>query len=355
MPVARSYRWTILSLRTCLLVGALAFSRMLLLAQADSLSPGASQLALSESFFSGENEQTEKALADLRVINLRFRIQEELIREMRDDISAAEDEIELLQENHCRVGEQIERLKQEYRSQVLQTYRLYSEQGFWLSLLSSDNLTQAYYRVVYFREYSRYRRQQILILQESRQLLAQQSKQINRVQRRRKRLIRARQKERAKLRDTERLRQRLNRALRDKVKSLESDFHAQQNALIDLLQENRSKFNPKSTPLGENELDSLFQIRKGRMSWPVPPDKSLLLESFGEVPDEFGNLRDHHGWTFRVADKQMVSSVSSGRVTGVRMVPLLGTAVIIAHGSYRTAYANLEATALQEGDYIESG
>ncbi|MEL7338929.1 MAG: M23 family metallopeptidase [Bacteroidota bacterium] len=349
------YRRAGASLWTCLLLGVLAFSRTLLFAQTDSLSSTASSLAFAESLLNGENEQTEKALADLRVLNLRYQIQEQLIREMRGDITAAEDEIELLQENHCRMGEQIESLKQEYRHQVLKTYRLYSEQGFWLSLLASDNLTQAYYRVVYFREYSRYRRQQILILQESRQILTQQSKQISQVQRRRRRLIRAQQKERAKLRDTNRLRQKLNLALRDKAKSLEADFRAQQNALVKLLEENRKESAPALAFLEEQELDSLFQLQRGQMPWPVPPEKSLLLESFGEVSDEFGNLRQHHGWTFRVAEKQMVSSVSNGKVSGVRIVPLLGTAVIISHGRYRTVYANLAATALQEGDYVKPG
>lgn len=74
-----------------------------------------SHLSLSNQFLSGDYSKTEKALADLRIVNLRMQIQEKLISDMKADILNAEDEIELLQENHCRIGETIERVKKEYR------------------------------------------------------------------------------------------------------------------------------------------------------------------------------------------------------------------------------------------------
>lgn len=316
-----------------------------------------SHLSLSNQFLSGDHSKTEKALADLRIVNLRMRIQEKLITDMKMNILNAEDEIELLQENHCRIGETIENVKQEYSQQIRRTYRLYSKQGFWLSLLAAENMTEAFYRVIYFREYSRYRKEQIRILSESRKLLAEQSKQIQRLQNRRKRMIRTRQRERAQLRDTERLRQKLNKSLRSKAQALKKEFHDQQSALLTLLQEteNPVRIQVGASELSEAAIDSLFESNKGEMQWPVPPEKSLLIESFGEIEDEFGNLRDNHGWAFRVAEGQRVENIFAGRVTGVRIVPLLGTAVIISHGRYRTAYANLSATALQEGQFIKAG
>ncbi|MEM6349035.1 MAG: M23 family metallopeptidase [Bacteroidota bacterium] len=276
---------------------------------------------------------------------------------MKADILNAEDEIELLQENHCRMGETITRIKQEYSQQIRRTYRLYSKQGFWLSLFAAGDVTEAFYRVIYFREYSRYRREQIRILSESRNLLAKQGQQIRRLQNKRKRLVRARQRERAQLRDTERLRQKLNKSLRSKAQALKKEFHDQQNALLLLLQETEGpiKIQVGTAELSEAAIDSLFENRKGHMQWPVPPECSLLIESFGEIEDEFGNLRDNHGWAFRVAEGQKVESIFAGRVTGVRIIPLLGTAVIISHGRYRTAYANLSATALQEGQFVKAG
>lgn len=316
-----------------------------------------SYLSLSNQFLSGDYSKTEKALADLRILNLRMRIQEKLISDMKADILNAEDEIELLQENHCRMGETITRIKQEYSQQIRRTYRLYSKQGFWLSLFAAGDVTEAFYRVIYFREYSRYRREQIRILSESRNLLAKQGQQIRRLQNKRKRLVRARQRERAQLRDTERLRQKLNKSLRSKAQALKKEFHDQQNALLLLLQETEGpiKIQVGTAELSEAAIDSLFENRKGHMQWPVPPECSLLIESFGEIEDEFGNLRDNHGWAFRVAEGQKVESIFAGRVTGVRIIPLLGTAVIISHGRYRTAYANLSATALQEGQFVKAG
>ncbi|MFK7925926.1 MAG: murein hydrolase activator EnvC [Bacteroidia bacterium] len=334
----------------------LLFAQSVFAQEIDTQSAKAS-LKLSDQFLTGEYSQTEKALADLRIINLRMRIQEKLISDLRLNILNAEDEIELLQENHCRIGETIENIKQEYSQQIRRTYILYSEQGFWLSLLAAENITEAYYRVIYFREYSRYRKEQIKILTESRQLLAGKSKQINRLQRRRKRLARSQQRERAQLRDTERLRKDLNKSLRTEAQSLKKAYHDQQAALLSLLKETE---NPVRIQVGETELseaavDSLFTVNKGKMEWPVPPAQSLLIESFGEIQDEFGNLRDNNGWAFRVAEGQNVHSVFAGRVTGVRIVPLLGTAVIISHGRYRTAYANLSATALREGQFLQAG
>lgn len=332
------------------------FAQSVFAQEIDSQSAKA-RLKLSDQFLTGEYSQTEKALADLRIVNLRMRIQEKLISDLRLNILNAEDEIELLQENHCRIGETIENIKKEYSEQIRRTYLHHTEQGFWLSLLGAENISQAYYRMVYFREYSRYRKEQIKILTASRHLLAGKSKQISRLQRRRRRLGRSHQRERAQLRDTERLRRDLNKSLRNEAQSLKKAYHDQQGALLALLKEaeNPVRIQVGEVALSEAAVDSLFTDSKGRMEWPVPPAQSLLIESYGEIQDEFGNLRDNNGWAFRVAKGQNVQSVFAGRVTGVRIVPLLGTAVIISHGRYRTVYANLSATALREGQFVQAG
>ncbi len=108
-------------------------------------------------------------------------------------------------------------------------------------------------------------------------------------------------------------------------------------------------------PPSAEALSESFSTAKGQLTWPAPPDQSVIVETFGISKDDYGNIVENEGITLRVSQGQRIKAAFDGRVTGVRAVPLLGTAVILEHGIYRTVYANLAATTLQEGEWVPNG
>jgi peptidoglycan hydrolase CwlO-like protein len=231
----------------------------------------------------GQSKAQQVALPDLRVLNRQLDIQEQLLEVLTRDLTEYQNELEALQENMCLIEEGIDRLRQEYIATVRQTYRDFHPRSFWLSLLSSGSLTEAYYRSQYFREYSRYRKEQILLMQESKALLQTQLKRFERVWRRRGRLAQSRRSELARLRANRKLQKSLSLSLRNKATQLRQDYHSQQQALQHMIAdtENPSVVLVNDSLVAEADLGEQFSRSIGQLQWPVPPTQSIIVETFG--------------------------------------------------------------------------
>lgn len=347
---ARS-RQVLLTRGICLFFGLMGISR--LLAQPDT-SQLRAELALTAQLLAGTDAQ-HQALSDLRILNRRLDIQSQLVQLLTADITQYQSELEALQENICLLEEGQEKLRQEYQATVRETYRNYHPQSFWLVLLSSGSLTEAYYRSQYFREYSRYRKEQLLLMQESQTMLGEQLAYFERIWNRSSRLARARRTELARQRATSRLQKKLYLNLRKKAQGLRQEYHQQQQAIQRMIREAALPAGEPAPPPSAEALSESFSTAKGQLTWPAPPDQSVIVETFGISKDDYGNIVENEGITLRVSQGQRIKAAFDGRVTGVRAVPLLGTAVILEHGIYRTVYANLAATTLQEGEWVPNG
>lgn len=311
------------------------------------------EIALSERLLP-QDETQAKTLSNLRVINRRLDIQSQLVNLLTADLTRYHHELEALQENICLLEEAQHRVKTEYIKTVRETYRHHQSQSFWLLLLSSGSLTEAYYRSQYFRAYSRYRREQLQLLAESKTLLEDQLGTFERIWKRRQRLSRSRNTEARRLAATRRLQRRLYQQLQSKAQSLRKAYHEEQARLQTLVKAAESNSPSLSTP----DLASLtesFETALGELPWPYSPANSVIVETFGVSKDEFGNTIKNDGIALRVPQGARVKAVFSGKVNGVRPIPMQGTAVIVDHGSYRTVYANLAASTLQKGQWIEAG
>ena len=116
------------------------------------------RIQLTDYLLSETQEKKDKSLIELGLLNRQIRLRQQLIEYYGEEIKQTEVEIGKLEDLICALEADRIRIIQNYAKTAQVTYQGFSEDNFWLSLLSAENITEAYYRGIYFQQFSRYRK-----------------------------------------------------------------------------------------------------------------------------------------------------------------------------------------------------
>jgi septal ring factor EnvC (AmiA/AmiB activator) len=238
------------------------------------------------------DKKKEKSMVSLvEDLNNKVRVRQNLIKITNDQANLLTREINTNQKEISSLRDQLKELKEDYAAMVVKSYKSKSEQSRVMFLLSSDNFQQAYKRLQYIKQYTKYQEQQgqeikgkTEKLQELNISLLQQKKdkekliEENRIA---KRQLEEDVKEQREL--VASIRKNLsNYASQIKTKQQEADkIDREIERLIKeaIAEANRkaNKANPSTTKTStgfaltpeDRALASNFEGNKGKLSWPV--------------------------------------------------------------------------------------
>ena len=231
--------------------------------------------------------------------------------------------------------------------------------------LSYDNINQAFRRFQYFKQYSKYRKEQankIVSLQE------EISKNIDSLDKRKiekQNVVKENQSVRQTL-NKDRIRQNslYNNLLKDqKNYALEIQEKEKQARLIDneiqkLIRlaiaesnNNNNSSNFALTPEGRL-ISSNFQSNKGRLPWPVR--EGIITRRFGTQPHPVVRTTtiNSNGISIATSVNSIAYSVFEGEVLSVYGFSGGNPGVLIRHGKYISNYQNLSSIFVKKGDKI---
>lgn len=327
---------------------------------------------LSETASKKEKSRNELAVID-KQIHLRGQLIETLENEILDITVLIPDlEIEIADLENDLGG-----LRKNYGATAQLTYKTYNEENIWLAILSAENLSEVYYRMVYFRQFSAYRTKQMQALVRSQKVLEDKISELNFSIKEKELRIQEKQSEVEKLEASKTSKSSLYLSLKQQESVYREELESQRLALKDLIENmdilpsepaptppppvsaedapklaEKPKEKPKRTAYDPTGKD--FVKQKGDLPWPVDADKSIIVGKYGHTEDEYGNKVKNDGIFVRTPKGQSVSAVYEGKVTAVLKVPASGTMVIVSHGDYRTVYANLRESHVSTGDIIKA-
>ena len=107
------------------------------------------------------NKKKEKSIVTVvEDLNYKVKVRQNLIKVTNDQANLLSREINTNQKEISHLRDQLKDLKEDYAAMVVKSYKSKSEQSRVMFLLSSENFKQAYKRLQYIRQYTKYQEQQ---------------------------------------------------------------------------------------------------------------------------------------------------------------------------------------------------
>ena len=312
----------------------------------------------------------KNALNEVENIEIRLNVRLELIKVTNQQANLLTRRININQRNIDNQRKELDELKKEYAKMIQRSYASKSLQNRLMFLFSSENFLQAYRRIQYLKQYSRYRRKQGLQISEKTKLLQNLNQVLIEENEMKTKLINENRGIRQKLAKEQKKQQELIKTLRLKQNSLRAQIVKKQkqrqridkeiNRLIReaIAESNRIsgkksreifQLTPEAKLIAEN-----FQQNKGRLPWPL--EKGIVTQEFGRQrhPVVKTTIIQSNGVTISTEPLAKVRAVFEGEVMSVIIIKGSNPSVLIRHGSYITLYTNLSKLYVKKGEKVSS-
>ena len=313
-----------------------------------------------------DSRKKSRGLADeLEDIQLKISVRDRLIRINNSQVNNLSNIISNQNERIADLEVDLKKLKDEYSKIVYSSYKKRSSEMKLMFLFASDNINQAFRRFQYFKQYSKYRKEQankIVSLQEE---ISNNIDSLDKRKIEKQKVVKENQSVRQTL-NQDRIKQNnlYNNLLKDqKNYAVEIQEKEKQARLIDneiqkLIRlaiaesnNNNNSSNFALTPEGRL-ISSNFQSNKGRLPWPVR--EGIITRRFGTQlhPVVRTTTINSNGITIATSANSIAYSVFEGEVLSVYGFSGGNPGVLIRHGKYISNYQNLSSIFVKKGDKV---
>ena len=313
-----------------------------------------------------DSRKKSRGLADeLEDIQLKISVRDRLIRINNSQVNNLNNIISNQNERIADLEVDLKKLKDEYSKIVYSSYKKRSSEMKLMFLFASDNINQAFRRFQYFKQYSKYRKEQankIVSLQEE---ISNNIDSLDKRKIEKQNVVKENQSVRQTL-NQDRIKQNnlYNNLLKDqKNYAVEIQVKEKQARLIDneiqkLIRlaiaesnNNNNSSNFALTPEGRL-ISSNFQSNKGRLPWPVR--EGVITRRFGTQPHPVVRTTtiNSNGISIATSANSIAYSVFEGEVLSVYGFSGGNPGVLIRHGKYISNYQNLSSIFVKKGDKV---
>jgi septal ring factor EnvC (AmiA/AmiB activator) len=322
-------------------------------------------------------KNSSAAMNNLSLVRSKISAREKLIagcdqtlRLLTDSIRVVQAEIDRLQARH-------DTLSLYYGRLIRGAYKNRDSRIWYMYLLSSENVGQAFRRFGYLRGLSAEMSSQALRIRETSASLEVEKERLSELKEeadamRRKvvqertslkseeseqnqlvaQLNKDRKKYQQQLQEKNRQKEALNRKIAELIRK-EQEAAAKKAASKD---KGKTKTGGKTTSTEiDTKLSNEFASNKGRLPWPV---EGAIVERFGKHKHpvyQNVDLPQNNGVTLAVKRGSQAKAVFNGMVTQIVVLPGYNQCVLVNHGEYFTLYSKLKSVSVKAGDTVTTG
>lgn len=283
-------------------------------------------------------------------------------RECADKIYLKQKEINALQESYDTLAAHYERL-------VLGAYKNRDPRIWYMYILASDDLSQAYRRYGYFKSLASQISAEARRMEETKALLVEEKNALSVLQAEQKAVTLSTQQELEKLRGEQEESKAIVAKLKKEKTKYQKELAAKKKQVqaldreIERLVREAMKGSGKSVSSGKNSgkmvideaLAAEFSKNKGKLPWPAD---GPVVDPFGERyhPVYKGvKLPKNNGVGIELAPGTVVKCVFDGVVKQVLVMPGYNQCVLVQHGNYFTFYCKLRNVVVKSGQKVKTG
>ncbi|ABQ04100.1 murein hydrolase activator EnvC family protein [Flavobacterium johnsoniae] len=337
----------------------------------------------NEKMLQSVRKKEKSAVNEYLIQANKIKLKEKLINTTAKQEKVLSNDMYINQVQVNKLKKELAVLKEDYAKMILKSYKSRSEQSRAMFILSSESFLQAYKRAQYLKQYTNFRKNQGLEIQEKTAQLVDFNAKLDGQRKVKKKIIAENEKEKQSLEVEKKEQQKLVNSIKKDKNRIAADIKAKQSESkridrqIDRLireaiaEANRkaaaekAKENPGSTaakaPVSSSKiamtpedkvLAADFKANRGRLPWPV--EKGFISLGYGDQPHPLHpSITVHNsGVEITTEDGASARAVFAGEVSKVIVLSPVNKAVVIQHGDFFTVYQNLSSVSVSQGDKV---
>lgn len=313
-----------------------------------------------------ENASRSNAmLSTLDLIRKKISNRKTLIADSDRKIQKYSDDIYLKQKQINRLQARIDVLTDHYSKLVLSAYKNRDSRIWYMYMLASENLGQAFRRYSYFKNLSSQMNDEARKIKDAKEELLKEKDKLAKLKKEAQAVKAERVKELEKLSKEETQSAKVVKDLQKNKKVYQKQLAAKKKQVVALNKEierivaeavknQSSSSGSKKAPV-DYKLAEDFVKNKGKLPWPA---EGPVVGKFGkQYHPVYKNLElpPNNGIDIAVSKGTEVKTVFKGVVSQVFVMPGYNQCVLISHGNYFTFYCKLKSVNVKAGEKVDTG
>lgn len=323
------------------------------------------EIELLDKQIAQNSSRSSSLLTSLELVRKNIENRKDLVRESDREIRRYSDSLYLKQRHINRLQARVDTLTAYYAKLVQSAYRNRDAKVWYMYILASEDLGQAYRRFGYFKNLSKRMKEEAVEIREMKAEVERQKEELAKMKKAAEKVKAERVKELEKLRKDEKAsadmisrlkkdRKKYERQLKDKKKEIEALNKEIKRIIAEAMKskgEKTAKDDPEAIALSAD-----FYNNKGKLPWPV---NGSVVGRFGkQYHPVFKNLElpANNGLDIAVNRGADIKAVFNGVVKQVFVMPGYNQCVLVQHGkNYFTFYCKLGTVNVKVGNLVTTG
>lgn len=323
------------------------------------------EIALLDKQISDNTSKSRDALGKLEMINQKMEMRGELIKESEAEIASMTRNINAKQRQLNELQDQLDTLSAYYTRLIRSAYKNRDAKIWYMHILASENLGQAFRRYAYFRNLSE---QMKIQADKIRGLQVEVEKQKSELQ-----ALRAdEQEERKKLKgelnklnlekkeadkvidDLKKNRKRYEKEIDQKKKQVKALNKEIERLIAQAMKGGKTSSGKAAKPI-DYTLAAEFSKNKGKLPWPA---EGPVVEHYGvRYHPVYTRLKlpSNDGINIALEKGTQVKAVFDGEVRQIVVMPGYNQCILVQHGNYFSFYCKLGDSIVKAGDKVKTG
>lgn len=310
--------------------------------------------------------RSNTALNELTLIRKKISNRNELIAESDKEIEEISARIAEKQHEIEVLEGRLDTLSMYYSRLVRNAYKNRDSKVWYMYVLASDNVGQAFRRIGYLRDLSRQMNVQAEKIQATRNEIEEENARLmamrteaQAVRSRRQIEVESLQKEETQSKGLvdrlKRDRRRYENDLASKRKQVEALRKEIERIIREATQTGSKKGSSSTAKPIDYTLDAEFAKNKGKLPWPA---EGPVVEKYGQhYHPVYTNVKlpFNNGVNISLSKGTSVKAVFNGEVKKIVLMPGYNQCVLVQHGNYFSFYCKLGSVNVKVGDKVKTG
>ena len=322
------------------------------------------EIAIIDKQLAENSSKSSAMLSNLTLIRKKISNRKALVEESDRQIQSISDKIYLKQRQINRLQARVDTLTNHYSRLILSAYKNRDSRIWYMHILASENLGQAFRRYSYFKNLSSQMNKEAKEIRLMQDDLLKEKEELAVMKKDAQAVKAERVSELEKLRKEEQQADNVVKKLKQNRKTYQKQLNAKKKEVTALNKEIErivaAAMKSPSTSKGKKQepidykLAEEFSKNKGKLPWPADgPVVGRFGKQFHPV---FKNLElpPNNGVDVAVSKGSGIKAVFKGVVKQVLVMPGYNQCVLIQHGNYFTFYCKLKSVNVKTGQKVDT-
>ena len=322
------------------------------------------EIAIIDKQLSENASRSNAMLSNLTLIRKKISNRKALVEESDRVIRKYSDDMYLKQRQINRMQARVDTLTAHYSRLVVSAYKNRDSRIWYMYMLASENLGQAFRRYSYFKNLSAQMNDEAKKIKQAQEELVKEREALALMKKQAQEVKKERVKELEKLRSEEAHADRVVKDLKKNRKTYQKQLAAKKKQVDALNREiqrivSEAVRKPSGSSGKKQQIDyklaEEFSKNKNKLPWPADgPVVGRFGKQFHPVYKNL-ELPPNNGVDIAVSRGTEIKCVFKGVVKQVFVMPGYNKCVLISHGNYFTFYCKLKSVNVKAGDKVATG